>query len=152
MFIIALFAALPLVAATLRNITITDQSPTIFYSPPRAGPASETWNITYSGSNNSAWTPGAVGNGDSTHYTTFVGASLSFGFKGTAVYVLGSETNDGDSVMTIGNNTADTGPEGILGYRTGMADKWWPVKLNVTGTGGVNITGIIFTVNIGSDR
>ena len=92
-----------------------------------------------------------VGTGDSTHYTTFSGASLSFGFKGVAVYLMGSEANDGDSVISIGDLTADTGPEGVLGYKSGMTDKWWAVRLNVTGTGGVNITGIVFTVNIGSD-
>lgn len=143
---------LPLVASTLRNITITDQSPTIFYQPSKVGPPDQTWNITYTESNSSSWLPGAVGEGISTHYTTFTGASLSFGFKGTGVYILGSETNDGDSVMTIGNQTAETGEEGVLGYKGGLEDKWWAVRLNVTGNGGVNITGIIFTVNIGSDR
>lgn len=154
MWIVTLFSILPLVTATLRNITITDQSPTIFYTPSKAGPASETWNITYSESDSSAWTPGAVGNGYSSHITTFESASLSFGFKGTAIYVQGTETNDGSSVMTVGSQLADKvgGRDGLVAYKTGLEDKWWPVKLNVTGTGSVAITSIIFTVNIGSDR
>lgn len=150
--IIRLALAVKLVSATLRNITITDQSPTIFYTPSKTGPPSETWNLTYSGTNDSSWTPGAVGTGDSSHSTSFVGASLSFGFKGVAVYILGTEGNDADTSMMIGNLTAIKGQEGVLGYRSGMVDKWWAVKLNVTGTRGVRVTGIIFTVNIGSDE
>lgn len=32
-----------------------------------------------------------------------------------------------------------------------MKDQWWDVVVEVTGSGGVNLTGITFSVNIGND-
>lgn len=142
------------VSATERNISISDQSPTVFYSPSKSGLPSETWNVTYSQSNSSAWIPGAVGNGDSTHYTTFIGASISFGFRGTGIYISGSAGTSGDVRISIGDQEANYGDggEGFVGWKSGLEDKWWAVKVNVTGNGGVNITGFMFTINIGADR
>lgn len=146
-------AALPLAAATLRNITVTDQSPMVFYTPSRSGPANETWNVTYSESDWATSGNGAVGNGESTHYTTYIGASISFGFKGTAAYVLGSTGDASDVAVTVGELQAEKGgSEGFLGWRAGLDNKWWTVRVNVTGNGGVNVTGFMFTVDIGSPK
>lgn len=136
-------------SATLRNITISDQSPTIFYSPPQSGLENEPWNVTYSESTWANYTGGAVGNGESAHFSTTPGTSASFGFKGTAVYVSGS-ANGADVDVKIDGQDADTGgSEGYLGWKNNLEDKWRTVRVNVTGSGGVNLTGITFTVDIG---
>ena len=79
--------AVTTVLGTPLNITVTDQSPTIKYTPSRHGDPEQTWNVTY---NWSDFEPGAIRGGPSVHSTYFIGATATFGCKGPAFYVLGS--------------------------------------------------------------
>jgi len=140
------------VSATLSNLTIIDQSPTIKYSPSRFGDSAQTWNVSYTGNDWSTFSPGNLSQGTSSHYTTYIGATATFGFKGPAVYVLGTGSA-GDYTVTVGGEDVSEsgGIGGVLAQKTGMKDQWWDVVVKVTGSGGVNLTGITFSVNIGND-
>jgi hypothetical protein len=145
-------SALVCVSATLANITVTDQSPTIKYFPSRWGNSAETWNVSYTGNDWSTFSPGNLSQGTSNHFTTFIGATATLGFRGTAVYVLGT-ASAGDFTVTVGGeDLSETGGVGeVLAQKVGMKDQWWDVLLEVTGSGGVNLTGITFSVNIGNE-
>lgn len=107
----AAFAAV-YVSATLSNLTVTDQSPTISYSPSRWGDSAETWNVSYTGNDWSTFSPGNLSQGTSSHYTTHIGATATFGFKGPAVYVLGTGPA-GDYTVTVGGE--DVSESGGIG-------------------------------------
>jgi hypothetical protein len=144
---LALFS-LGVVKATPTNITILDQSPMITYFPSRSGPDSQTWNVTYDGTPWSSFYPGAIANGSSSHRTYYIGATASFGFRGTAVYLMGSGA--GYTVTLNGETIPSGGDDGMMASRSGMKDQWWDVVLKVTGLDGVVIESIIFTVEIGN--
>lgn len=137
------------------NISITDQSPTITYLPSRSGDSAQTWNSSYTISGSYNAQPGSRGLGDSLHYTTADNASASVGFVGTAVYVWGyNYGNDSDVQMRVGDVDLERGgEEGLLGWKTGLDNKWWEVTLNVTrGEGlfnGLDIRRITFTIDFG---
>lgn len=141
-------AWLGLVKATQTNVTILDQSPLITYYPSRSGIDTQTWNVSYDGTPWSEFSPGAIANGSSMHKTYFIGATASFGFKGTAVYILGE--GEDYAVTLNGESVPSGGQSGMLAMRTGMEDKWWDVELKVTGSGGVAIQSVIFTVEVGN--
>ena len=137
--------------ATPMNVTVSHLSPTISYSPSRSGESEITWNVTYIEPQD-APSIGAIGDGPSSHYTTFNGASASLGFVGSAIYVYGytnGSTNDVSlSLGEFGLNEGDG--NGLLGWKEGLKDQWWDLVVNVTGNGGVGIRGITFTVDFGN--
>jgi hypothetical protein len=67
------------------NITITNDSPVVNYSPYRDGPLATGWNLTYAGSLDSTWVELSFCVGPSSHRSSFVGATLTIDFEGTAM-------------------------------------------------------------------
>lgn len=142
---------LSIAIATPINITVSHLSPTINYTPSRSGESGNTWNVTYT-EPQPAPNNGSIGDGPSSHYTTFNGASASLGFVGTAVYVYGYVNGSADDVsLRVGGVKLNGGYEdGLLGWKEGLKDQWWDLTLNVTGSGGVGIRTITFTVDFGN--
>ena len=142
---------LSITIATPLNISVTHLSPTINYSPSRSGESANTWNVTYI-EPQPAPNNGSIGDGPSSHYTTFNGASASLGFVGTAVYVYGYANGSTDDVsLSIGGHKLNAGDkDGLLGSKEGLDDRWWDLAVNVTGSGGVGIRAITFTVDFGN--
>lgn len=86
------------------------------------------------------------------HWTTYIGATATFGFKGTGIYINGT-VSTGDAVVTVGGEDITQTGSGskYMAFKDGMTDQWWDVVVKVTGNGGVFLEGITFTVNIGND-
>jgi hypothetical protein len=95
------------VSATLTNITVTDNSPTIKYTPSRSGDSALTWNVSYTGNDWSTTSPGNLSQGTSQHFTSYIGATATFGFRGTGIYIDGSATGD-DAEVTVGGDVIST--------------------------------------------
>jgi hypothetical protein len=147
--VFALLASLVvLVSATLTNITVTDNSPTINYSPSRSGDSYQTWNLSYTGNDWSTTSPGNLSQGTSQHLTYYIGATATFGFKGTDIYINGSAAGF-DAEVTVGGEVIT--PRGLPASKNGMKDQWWDVVVRVNGNRGVFLYGITFTVDIGND-
>lgn len=140
------------VSATLTNITVTDNAPTIKYTPSRSGNAQQTWNVTHSGNAWATTSPGNLSIGTSMHWTTYIGATATFGFKGTGIYINGTGST-GDVTVTVGGEDITQTGSGseYMALKDGMTDQWWDVVVKVTGGGGVFLEGITFTVDIGND-
>lgn len=136
------------VSATLTNITVTDNSPTINYSPSRSGDSAQTWNVSYTGNDWSTTSLGSLSQGTSQHGTYYIGATATFGFRGTGIYINGSATGS-DAEVTVGGEVIT--PRGLPASKEGMKDQWWDVVVKVNGNRGVFIYGITFTVNVGND-
>jgi len=144
--------AITTVLGTPFNMTVNDQSPTIKYTPSRYGDPAQTWNVTYL--DDGEWTdfePGALRNETSTHYTYFIGATATFGCKGTAIYVLGSAEEGQVSITVGGEDISNTKGGEFLAWKSGMNDQWWDVIVTVKGSTGVNLGMIICTINLGND-
>jgi hypothetical protein len=126
--------AVTAVLGTPYNITVTDQSPTIKYSPSRYGadPA-QTWNVSYDAQTWSDFERGAIRSGTSDHWSVQVGATATFGFKGTAVYIYGG-ASVGDATVSVGSeDITQTGGGGYLAWKRGLKDQWWDVVVKVKG-------------------
>jgi len=146
--------AITTVLGTPYNLTVSNQSPIIKYTPSRHGDPAQTWNVTYL--DDGGWTdfePGAIRNESSIHYTYFIGATATFGCKGTAIYVGGS-AEEGQVSITVGgediSNTKDKEGE-FLAWKSGLNDQWWDVIVKVKGSTGVNLWGVTCTINLGND-
>ena len=106
------------------NISVTDQSPTIKYKPSRYGDPAQTWNVTYGGDDWIDFEPGAIRERPSVHWTYFIGATATFGCKGTAIYVWGS-AQEGEVSTTVGGEDISNTREGdCLAWKSGMKDQW----------------------------
>jgi len=143
-----LASSVVLVSATLTNITVTDNSPTINYSPSRSGDSAQTWNVSYTGNDWSTTSLGSLSQGTSQHGTYYIGATATFGFRGTGIYINGSATGS-DAEVTVGGEVIT--PRGLPASKKGMKDQWWDVVVKVNGDQGVSIYGITFTGNVGND-
>ena len=144
--------AVTTVLGTPVNITVTNQSPTIKYTPSRHGDPEQTWNVTYGHLNWSDFEPGAIRGGPSVHSTYFIGATATFGCKGTAFYVLGSAQKRELSVTVGGEDISNTKDRNYLAWKSGMKDQWWDVVVKVKGSTGVNLYGFTCTINLGNDE
>jgi hypothetical protein len=136
------------ISATLTNITVTDNSPTINYTPSRSGNSAQTWSVSYTGNDWSTTSPGNLSQGTSQHLTYYIGATATFGFKGTGIFINGSAKGT-DVEVTVGGEVIT--PKGLPASKTGMKDRWWDVVVKVTGNQGVTLYGITCTVDIGND-
>jgi hypothetical protein len=137
------------VSATLTNISVTDNSPTIKYTPSRSGDSYQTWNVSYTGNDWSTTSFGNISQGTSQHLTYYIGATATFGFRGTGIYINGSATGD-DAEVTVGGEVIT--PRGLPASKEGMKDQWWDVVVKVNGNRGVFLYGITCTVDVGNDR
>ena len=135
------------------NISITDQSPLISYSPSTIGDGvTGSWNISYSASPWTSFDAGQYneGLGQSSHWTTSTPAYASFSFVGTAVYAFGNQT-DGNSYFVIDGVTAETNinATGLLAKAEGLSEGLHNAQLSWKGAGGINVTGFTMTVGVG---
>lgn len=166
--ILAITAITPALAAELfrrpLNISITDNSPLLIYRPEiprpeenatRSGMAHQSWNVSFSGSKWSEWTPNRVGHGTSEHRVSWPNATVMFSFMGTRVDFLGS-TGERTSIelRLIESTSADGGQvsysnkEGKLASLE-VAWGWHTVQLFLR-TGTVALAGVQFTTEIES--
>ncbi len=133
------------------NITITDDSPTIAYLPSRSGPSSSTWNVSYTSSPWSTYVQDStIGTGTSSHYTTFIRATATVGWVGTAAYVWGL-AGSGVTTFTLDGNVLQNVPATtyMIGAVYGLNYGWHELVLTVTGAQGVTITGMTLTTGLG---
>jgi len=143
--------AITTVFGTPYNITVSDQSPTIKYTPSRHGDPAQTWNVTYLDGDWSDFEPGAIREEASIHYPYFIGATATFGCKGTAIYVGGSAEEGEVSISVGGEDISNTKGGEYLALKSGMKDQWWDVIVKVKGSTGVNLNGVTCTINLGND-
>ncbi|WVQ96185.1 hypothetical protein IAU59_003288 [Kwoniella sp. CBS 9459] len=129
------------------NVSVSDQSPTISYHPSRSGPSDSTWNVTYTESSWADYVNQTIGQGVSSHYTTFVGANATLGWWGTAVYVLAEAADQDIQVVVDGQVNAQKVDGGWAA--TGLSEGWHRVRVKVVGSGGVKLSGITFTTGVG---
>lgn len=151
--ILPVLLVLPFIRAALQpyNVTLTSDSSTLNYYPSRTGASPETWNVTYTSSDWSTYTPNAsLGIGESPHFTTHIGAWVSVGWVGTAVYVWGlagvgvyTFSVDGQTVYDVNATT------GMLGMVSGLDDGWHELVVTVTGEQGVTLQGMTVTTGVG---
>ena len=148
-----LFAACAIttILCTPYNITVTDQSPTIKYTPSRHGDPAQTWNVTYDNNDWYDYEPGAIREGPSVHWTYFIGATATFGCKGTAIYVWGSAQEGEVSITVGGEDISNTRKGDYLAWKSGMKDQWWDVVLKVKGSSGVYLNFVGCTIDLGND-
>ncbi|KAJ8085553.1 hypothetical protein PM082_004371 [Marasmius tenuissimus] len=120
------------------NLTIPSQTATLLYNPPRArdsSKASDGWELAYS----SYWKDRGIhreGLGADFHNSTKAGASITFNWLGTAIYVYGIGTKESYNLFVDGQNvskTFDVQQGGLLGSMTGMQYKEHEAILQVVG-------------------
>ncbi|KAK4689573.1 hypothetical protein P7C73_g539, partial [Tremellales sp. Uapishka_1] len=133
------------------NVTISDESGAITYAPSRSGDSSVTWNVSYSQSSWADYVEQSFGVGNSSHYTTSLGATASVGFIGYAVYFWGSASSGSASLMadSITSGIISTADDGLLGMVENLDYGWHEAQLSVTGGEGVNLTGVTITMGAG---
>lgn len=155
------------------NVTLTDQSAIIRFSPHRDGAVDDNWNTTYSGSSFAEWSfdhtfgqgvsyvvihAVLLSNSSSTihhlqvssHRTTLAGAYIIIDWAGTAVWIYGSGSKNSYNVAVdqgdVVQGQGDVG--GLLFSQTGLNYGLHTVKLSVS-QGEVSISGAIVTVGMG---
>ncbi|KAL0060077.1 hypothetical protein AAF712_013153, partial [Marasmius tenuissimus] len=120
------------------NLTIPSQTATLLYSPPRARngtKASDGWELAYY----DTWENRGlhrVGLGADFHNSTKAGASITFNWLGTAIYVYGTGTKESYNFSVDGQEvgeTFDVQQGGLLGSMTGMQYKEHEAILQVVG-------------------
>jgi len=135
------------------NITLSSQTATISYSPARDGAIDEGWNVSYNpGPLKTIQLERPVGVGINYHRTTFPGASLEFGWEGTAVYLYGNATAGSYriSVDGVDTGTSNNVPQGgLLGSVAGLTYGSHTVKLDVLGKGEVAFQYAVATIGVG---
>ena len=165
--ILCLVWAVRLVSAQY-NITVTDQSPLISYTPPLMGSgnsSSGSWNVTYSLSPWSGYQEEQtnVGQGISVHWTEVSRASASLSFSGNAIYAMGqiagpggpaqppTEGGDGTVQLQIDSQTfSSSSVNGYLAAAENLGPGWHTALLYYTGSGTMVFQGFVVTLDIGS--
>ncbi|PPR00557.1 hypothetical protein CVT26_009889 [Gymnopilus dilepis] len=134
------------------NITISDDSPTLTYSPYRDGPLTGGWNLTCSGSDDSTYSPQNFCVGSSSHRTSYTGASISLQFEGTAAYIYGTAPA-GSYVLQVDNNivSSPNSSPGLLARVEGLTYALHTVVLNVTQSTMVSFSEVVLTVGLDTD-
>lgn len=128
------------------NVSASNQSPMIIYSPSRAGPANSTWSPT---------TPGVPpadneSDYDTSRSTSFVGATASISWFGTAMWWWG-EVNGSVRMFVDGIETNQAaGQQNVMACVTELNDAWHNSTLVVM-SGTVEIWNASFTVISGSN-
>ncbi|KZS99883.1 uncharacterized protein LAESUDRAFT_59861 [Laetiporus sulphureus 93-53] len=133
------------------NFTFTDQYPMLSYFRDRDGPIDQDWNLSYTGSPASSWTPTEdFANGTSSHSTTRVNSAVSFTWTGTAVWLYGV-ADKGVYTVQVDGGSANLGSgndrDGLLFSQTGLDYTSHTVTLGIiedelTFTGGIITAGL----------
>ncbi|KAF8890553.1 hypothetical protein CPB84DRAFT_1398182 [Gymnopilus junonius] len=133
------------------NITISDDSPTLNYLPYRDGPLTGGWNVTCPGSDDSTWFPQSFCVGPSSHRTSFVGASVSVQFVGTAAYFYGTAPS-GSYVLQVDNQVVSSpnSPPGLLAKAEGLTYGQHTAYFNVTQSNVVSVSEVVLTIGVGA--
>jgi hypothetical protein len=131
------------------NISVSDQSPTITYSPAREGTTPSIWQVSFDG-NPGPYTPDQIPNGPSAHSTDFVGAGVKIGFMGTACYAWGSAVQGGVEMRVAGEAPviAQGSAGGMIAKVEGLPYGWHEAVLRVL-AGQVVLTGFTVTSQAG---
>jgi hypothetical protein len=85
---------------------LSDQSPSIIYSPFRDGDVSSGWASSYTLQNTVQWTQDTLGPGTSSHNTTASGATATLSFNGTQACALGKASSSSDFSLLCDTSTA----------------------------------------------
>ncbi|KAI9638693.1 uncharacterized protein MKK02DRAFT_43102 [Dioszegia hungarica] len=95
------------------NLTLSSQSPTLFYYPNFTGSGLSSWNVSYSDSSWSTWSPSSLNNGvgSSVHWSNLSDSSVTFSFYGTAAYIYG-KVYGGATYLTVDGVTVQTSENG----------------------------------------
>ncbi|KDR71270.1 hypothetical protein GALMADRAFT_75145 [Galerina marginata CBS 339.88] len=134
------------------NITITNDSPVVSYSPYRDGPSVTGWNLTCAGSLDSAWFRPSFCIGPSSHRSSFVGGTLTINFEGTAIYLYGSATSGSYTISIDGQinpSFASDASSGLLGAGVEMPFGKHSLVLSITQSSTVSFSQAILTVEVG---
>ncbi|KAL0058725.1 hypothetical protein AAF712_014585 [Marasmius tenuissimus] len=134
------------------NLTIPSQTASLIYSPPRGAhtDASDGWELAYPIVDNGRYE--RQGRGADFHNSTKAGASISFNWLGTAIYVYGTGTRDSYSFSVDGQNVSQTfnvQQGGLLGSMTGMQYKEHNATLKVVGREMVAFQYADLTIGLG---
>lgn len=117
------------------SFKVTDMSPMFAYSPSSSGTADQTWNQTWSQTNWSQWMTGQdmMGQGFSSHTTTFAGATVSISFLGTGVTFTG-DASGSVSVIVDGGSDSPSDVSAVnttVGQATGLDYAYHTVTLKL---------------------
>lgn len=164
--LLAIATIIPALAAELvrrpLNISITDNSPLLIYRPEiprpeenatRSGMEHQSWNVSFSGSKWSEWTPNRVGHGNSEHRVSWPNATVMFSFMGTGVQFLGSvEEQTNIELRLIESTSADGGQVAYSeedGKLASLSVDWgWHTVQLFLRTGTLALTGVQFTTEV----
>lgn len=127
------------------NVSASNQSPMIIYSPSRDGPANSTWSPT---------TPGVAPDNQS-HYhtwrsTSFEGATASISWFGTAMWWWGQVNGSVRMLVDGVEDNQVAGQQNVMACVTNLSDAWHNSTLVVM-SGTVEIWDASFTVISGSN-
>jgi len=134
------------------NITITNHSPVVNYFPYRDGTLDAGWNLTCADSLESAWSPTSFCFGESSHRSSFVGATLTILFEGTAIYLYGNATLSSYAIFVDGQDSTSFSSalsSGLLGESIGMTFAKHTLTLTIIQPGLVSFSYAILTVGVG---
>jgi hypothetical protein len=157
LFLVASLLSLAEAARQPYPISLSDQSPSITYTPSVLG-ASSGWNVSYSQSPWSSFNSGQtnLGKGASSHWTNYSGAVISFSFVGTGFTAYGDTSGnmtsilqlDGSTISTVQNKVMSTRP--TLASATNLQEGYHTVSLTTKGTGGVEFDGVDLVLGSGA--
>ncbi|WVQ79457.1 hypothetical protein IAT38_001556 [Cryptococcus sp. DSM 104549] len=133
------------------NITLNDQASALTYLPSRDGPASSTWNSSYTDSPWSEYSIDAMGQGTSYHHTSAANASVTIEFVGCAVYAWG-QASSGEVELRVDGEVVDSKGDGenLLASATGLKYGWHRTKVVVKGGSSVAFLGFTVTAGLGN--
>lgn len=142
-------------AQTPYNITVTDMSPTVAYTPQQQALAADGWNGTYSETPWEYYTNMSLGEGNTLHTTSMVGASAEVSFVGVGVAFYGS--GSGQLVLSVDGEgqdvTFDAGQPGSpvqLLASTSVLFGYHNASIKLV-SGSVSLARVVMTTYIGAD-
>ncbi|KAL0069421.1 hypothetical protein AAF712_003446 [Marasmius tenuissimus] len=135
------------------NLTIPSQTGSLIYYPSRTTDrtASDGWELAYPSVVDTKL-PERRGRGADFHRSTKAGASITFNWLGTAIYVYGNATKDSYKFSVDGQDvheTFDVPEGGLLGSKTGMPYKEHTAMLKVVGGEGLAFQYADLTIGLG---
>jgi hypothetical protein len=149
--------SLPHLVGKESNVTLSDMSPMLSWSPSASGPMDSTWNQTWTDASWADYTPlwPIVRMDDgrmpvSSHTTQYVGASVSLDFMGTAIYFFG--TGKGSVSVDVGGKKSyidvDLSAIGVIASVSGLDNAAQKASVTLK-SGEISINSVIVTVQVG---